>query len=48
VLLGRDTSLPRLLVPNPLTGGKRADLVIRDDVVLSTNKIFRNGKLKVA
>jgi hypothetical protein len=36
VLLGRDTSLPRLLAPNLLTGGKGADLVIRGNVVLNT------------
>jgi hypothetical protein len=27
--------LPRLLAPNLLTGGKGADLVIRDNVVLN-------------
>jgi hypothetical protein len=36
VLLGKDTGLARLLVPNLLTGGKGADLVIRGNVVLST------------
>jgi hypothetical protein len=33
---GRDTGLPWLLVPNLLTGGKGADLVIRGNVVLNT------------
>jgi hypothetical protein len=36
VLLRRDTSLPHLLAPNLLTGGKGADLVIRGNVVLNT------------
>jgi hypothetical protein len=38
VLLRRDTGLPRLLVPNLLTGGKGANLVIRGNVVL--NRMF--------
>jgi hypothetical protein len=36
VLMGRDTGHPHLLAPNLLTGEKRADLVIRDNVVLNT------------
>jgi hypothetical protein len=36
VLMGRETSLPQLLAPLLLTGGKGADLVIRGNVVLNT------------
>jgi hypothetical protein len=39
VLLGKDTGLPHLLAPNLLTGGKRADLVIRGDVVLNRTNL---------
>jgi hypothetical protein len=35
-LLGRETGLPHLLVPNLLTGGKRADVVISGNIVLNT------------
>jgi hypothetical protein len=35
VLMGKDTGHPHLLAPNLLTGGKRADLVIRGNVVLN-------------
>jgi hypothetical protein len=43
MLLGRDTSLPRLLAPNLLTGGKGADLVIRRNVVLNIDDDGREG-----
>jgi hypothetical protein len=36
VLVGRETGSLQLLAPLLLTGGKRADLVIRGDVVLNT------------
>jgi hypothetical protein len=36
VLMGRDTGYLHLLTPNLLTGGKRADLAIRGNVVLNT------------
>jgi hypothetical protein len=35
VLMGRDTGYLHLLTPNLLTGGKRADLAIRGNVVLN-------------
>jgi hypothetical protein len=34
--MGRETSLPQLLAPLLLTGGKGADPVIRGNVVLNT------------
>jgi hypothetical protein len=41
VLLGRETSFLQLLTPLLLMGGKVADLVIRDDVVLNnTNRLI--------
>jgi hypothetical protein len=39
VLMGRETGSLHLLAPLLLTGGKRADLVIRGDVVLNTIQI---------
>jgi hypothetical protein len=40
VLMGRDTGHPHLLAPNLLTGGKGADLVIRGNVVLNSDKLI--------
>jgi hypothetical protein len=39
VLMGRETSSLHLLAPLLLTGGKRADLVIRGNVVLNTENV---------
>ena len=41
VLMGRDTGYLHLLTPNLLTGGKRADLVIRGNVVLNKDDVCR-------
>jgi hypothetical protein len=43
MLMGKDTCLLHLLVPNLLTGGKRVDLVIRGNVVL--NSIVLDARL---
>jgi hypothetical protein len=37
VLMGRETGSLQLLAPLLLTGGKRADMVIRGNVVLNSN-----------
>jgi hypothetical protein len=36
MLMGRETGLLQLLAPNLVTEGKKADLVIRGNIVLNT------------
>jgi hypothetical protein len=45
VLLGREIGLPHLLVPNLLTGGKRADVMICGNVVLNTLSAYSTSAL---
>jgi hypothetical protein len=45
VLLGRDMSLPHLLAPNLLMGGKGADLMIRGNIVINSfvSRVYRGS-----
>jgi hypothetical protein len=44
--MGRETGTLQLLVPNLLTGGKGADLMIRGNVVLNRNDVLVLGDVR--